>query len=195
MASRLNCTWLILAMTLGLTEAQAATQAEQPTLAAWQEGYIQGLLAGQGLFIKGSVQVSVDGRTAELTGQVASKQARALAEQLALSAKGIDAVVNRLRIEPVQAVVEVDGEEQAQRYRLSNVTINNKVMSRILAHAQTRGLNIDVQTNNRSVTVSGLVTSPVERELVYWLVKNTEGVVEVIDHLHLANELPQQAGL
>ena len=84
---------------------------------------------------------------------------------------------------------------EPNRTRLANVPINNKVMSRILGHAQTRKLNIEARTNNRVVTVRGTVNTSLEKELVYWLVKNTDGVVDVVDKIEIAGPHQIQAGL
>ncbi len=73
------------------------------------------------------------------------------------------------------------------------MTITNKVRSQLLANRITSGIEIDVETRNQVVTLSGSVNSEAEKILMYWLVKNTQGVKQVVDKLEIVPESSQHA--
>jgi len=125
---------------------------------------------------------------------VDSDVSKALAEQCALSVKGIDQVINKLVVAPDQWGPSMQAGESNKegQNRLSNVTISNKVRSQLLANRITSGMEIDVETRNRVVTLSGSVNSEAEKVLTYWLVKNTQGVKQVVDQLDIVPPDPQQ---
>ena len=158
----------------------------------WQKGVIEGAFLFNGHVRSKEVKVDVSDQCATLRGYVDSELNRALAEQLALSVKGIDAVINRLVVAPekwqgdFQPVLD-----PSTQHRLSNVTITNKVRSQLLANRITSGMEIDVQTQNRVVTLSGVVNTDAEKDLTYWIAKNTQGVTTVVDKLDVMPAAPQ----
>lgn len=161
----------------------------------WQKGVIEGAFLFSSHLQSKDVRVDIQGDCAILKGYVDSDLSKSLAEQLALSVKGIDQVINKLVVAPEQwsqdyQEVQVDN---AGQHRLSNVTISNKVRSQLLANRVTSGMEIDVETHNRVVTVSGAVNSEAEKVLTYWIVKNTQGVKRVIDKLDVLSDGSQQA--
>jgi osmotically-inducible protein OsmY len=161
----------------------------------WQKGVIEGAFLFSSHLQSKDVRVDIQGDCAILKGYVDSDLSKSLAEQLALSVKGIDQVINKLVVAPDQwsqnyQEVEVDN---AGQHRLSNVTITNKVRSQLLANRVTSGMEIDVETRNRVVTVSGAVNSEAEKVLTYWIVKNTQGVKKVVDKLDVLSASAQQA--
>lgn len=161
----------------------------------WQKGVIEGAFLFSSHLQSQDVRVDVQGDCAILKGYVDSDLSKSLAEQLALSVKGIDQVINKLIVAPEkwrQSYPEVEMDNAGQ-HRLSNVTITNKVRSQLLANRVTSGMEIDVETHNRVVTVSGAVHSEAEKVLTYWIVKNTQGVKRVIDKLDVLSNTSQQA--
>lgn len=161
----------------------------------WQKGVIEGAFLFSSHLQSKDVRVDIQGDCAILKGYVDSDLSKSLAEQLALSVKGIDQVINKLVVAPEQwsqdyQEVQVDN---AGQHRLSNVTISNKVRSQLLANRVTSGMEIDVETHNRVVTVSGAVNSEAEKVLTYWIVRNTQGVKRVIDKLDVLSDGSQQA--
>ncbi len=164
-------------------------------LRAWQKGVIEGAFLFSSYVRSKDVRIDIQDDCAILRGYVDSDLSKSLAEQLALSVKGINQVVNKLVVAPERwgqepHEMEVD---KAGLHRLSNVTITNKVRSQLLANRVTSGMEIDVETHNRVVTVSGVVNSEAEKFLTYWLVKNTQGVKRVIDKLDVLSANRQQA--
>lgn len=177
-------------------------RADDQSTAAWQRGAIEGAFMFSPYLKASRVKVSIDANRAILEGQVESETGRALAEQLALSVKGIEQVVNKLVVskltEPPKQLNTLGLENLnagVMDNRLSNVTITNKVKSQLLANRNTSGINIDIETSNRVVTITGLVGSDEERALAYWLVKNTRGVKTVIDKMDVESSVNRQAAI
>jgi len=164
-------------------------------LSQWQKGAIEGAFMFNPHLRSRNVQVEVQNNRAILRGYVDSELSRALAEQFALSVKGIDEVMNRLLVTPDLRLNESQqlGVVADDQNRLANVTITNKVLSQLLANRVTNGMEIDVETRDRTVTVSGAVNSEAEKILAYWIVKNTQGVKNVINQLEVVSELTHQA--
>lgn len=164
-------------------------------LSEWQKGVIEGAFMFSPHLRSRNVHVEIQNNRAILRGYVDSELSRSLAEQFALSVKGIDEVMNRLLVSPdfwqeeIQPVLPVTNDQN----RLSNVTITNKVWSQLLANRVTSGMEIDVETRNRTVTLSGAVSSDGEKILTYWIVKNTQGVKSVINKLDVITEPTHQA--
>jgi osmotically-inducible protein OsmY len=166
-------------------------------LADWQKGVIEGAFMFNPHVRSRNVHVEIQNKRAILRGYVDSELSRSLAEQFALSVKGIDEVMNKLLVTPDlrHEHDEIGQTPQAveEQNRLSNVTITNKVLSQLLANRVTSGMEIDVETRNRVVTLSGAVSSEAEKSLTYWIVKNTQGVATVVDKLDVVSVTAQQA--
>lgn len=160
----------------------------------WRQGYLEGSIQSNPHLRHSRIDIATDGGNVRLAGLVRSPAAKALAEEIALSAPGVTGVENRIEIIAIgTGAAGFDLEEEAQH--LSNVPINNKVMARLLSHSSTRDLKVTAETRNRVVVVKGEVGSELEKELVFWLVKNTDGVKEVVDKIEVTLPHQIQAGL
>lgn len=159
-----------------------------------QQGLIEGALTYHPNLVIANVKVDVDKGHAQIKGLVDSHLSRALAEELAANVKGIRSVSNQLRVAP--KFFEKKKEERPSgtiNNRLSNVTISNKVKSQLLANRVTSGMNVEVETDNRVVTINGQVQSEAEKALTYWIVKNTQGVRTVVNNLDILTQREQRA--
>lgn len=171
-----------------------AGNAQADDLRDWQRGAIEGAFLFNPYLHAKDVRVEIQNECAILRGYVDSDLGKALAEQLALSVKGINQVINKLVVAPdlKKEIFKEAGWDNSNQHRLSNVTITNKVRSQLLANRVTSGMEIDVETRNRVVTLSGEVNSEAEKVLTYWIVKNTQGVTRVIDKLNVLSTGGQQ---
>ena len=160
-----------------------------------QQGLVEGALTYHPNLVIDHLQVDVSDGQAQLQGLVNSNLSKALAEQLAHSVKGIHSVNNRLRVAPEYFTAQKQEGNRAVGVdnRLSNVTISNKVKSQLLANRITSGMNVEVETSNRVVTINGQVQSEAEKALTYWIVRNTQGVRQVVNNLDILTEREQQA--
>ncbi len=107
-----------------------------------------------------------------LSGTADSAAAMELAERLAANTDGVRSVDNRLSIDANQPTREIAG-------TASDAWITSKVKSTLLFSSNVDGLDIDVDTNNGVVTLSGEVDSGAERDLAIELAGNIRGVKNV----------------
>ena len=111
-----------------------------------------------------------------LRGEVEKASARTEAYELALNTKGVQEVRNEIR---VVSPAEEDDEE------LSDGWITTKVKAKITADPQLNPFNIDVDTEDGVVILSGIVESEESRQEAEKLARDTKGVVDVDNHLEV----------
>ncbi len=93
--------------------------------------------------------------------------------------------VNTERAREVGATVgerTAEAAEQARR-AIANGGITAKIKAKLALDDSVKALNIDVDTDGSTVTVSGPVGSAAQRERVLQLARETDGVVQVVDKL------------
>lgn len=132
-----------------------------------------------------SIDVEVENGRALLSGRVESQVERELAEQVALGIDGIQSVDNQLRVDP-QVQPQAAGGSLAQR--LDDATLTATVKSKLLWNRHTEGLDIDVDSQNGVVTLSGQAQTALAKELAGKLAANTRGVREVHNQLTVSGE-------
>lgn len=132
------------------------------------------------------IEVEVQGRTAILTGTVESGVNRDLAEQVALSIEGVEEVDNQLEVN--SNVDQSDAERTSLANNFKDATTTATVKSKLLWNRHTQGLDIDVNTNNSVVTLTGAADSDAARELAERLAANTEGVRSVRNNIVVTDE-------
>lgn len=72
--------------------------------------------------------------------------------------------------------------EQARR-ALSDGSLTAKIKAKLALDDTVKALDVDVDTNGSTVTVSGTVATSAQRDRVVQLAKETAGVTNVVDHL------------
>ena len=138
--------------------------------------------------------------TVTLNGSVDTTEARADAERIARATEGVNNVDNRLRVNganptgatatPQQTITEPDA------------WLTAKVQSKFFGSDLVKGRDINVDSADGVVTLSGNVQSPTERDEADALARSTDGVKDVHDnltvevspasaHLHPVQTLPQ----
>ncbi len=145
----------------------------------WKAGLIEGAYLFNPHLSTFDIATRVRGDTAVIEGTVSTRTERALAEQVALSITGIERVENKLDVSQRRK----NPEKNASENLTTDAALTTKVKSQLLANAETRGMDIQVNTQDQVVTLSGQVDSEVESELAYYVAKNTGGVG------HVSNEL------
>lgn len=132
------------------------------------------------------IQVEVQDQTAILTGTVENGVNRDLAKEVALSIEGIEEVDNQLEIDI--GVDQSDAERTSLANTLNDATTTATVKSKLLWNRHTQGLDIDVDTNNSVVTLTGAADSDAARELAERLASNTAGVRDVRNNIVVSEE-------
>jgi len=111
------------------------------------------------------IEVSVIDGIAELTGTVDNIKAKERATKVAELVKGVRAVSNRIQVDP--PVV------------LSDEGIRDKVEQALLSDPATDSYEVDVEVDDKFVTLSGTVDSYQEKELCGHVAKSVKGVVDL----------------
>lgn len=175
----------------GLLAQPAAGQKPAPAHATlseqqrdlWNSGVVTGALQFNSHLRPFNIHARAQGQSVLLQGTVTAETERELAKQIALSVAGIEKVTNDIRVDTTDTHSLPDAEAN-----ISDAAVNTKVKSQLLANRITSGLDIDVNTREQVVTLAGAVTSPVERELVYYITRNTRGVRDVINQVEVMLE-------
>jgi hyperosmotically inducible protein len=76
------------------------------------------------------------------------------------------------------------GAAQAER-ALSEGSLTAKIKAKMALDDTVKALDVNVDTNGTTVTVTGQVGSAAQRERVLQLARETQGVKEVVDHLRV----------
>jgi osmotically-inducible protein OsmY len=123
------------------------------------------------------ISVDVEGDTAILTGTVDESVDKELAERVAKNAKGISNVDNRIAIDGAAKQRErgTDNDRDFDE-AIEDASITASVKSRLLWNDSTDGLDIEVDTMNGKVTLTGDATTQAEKDLATRLARNTDGV-------------------
>lgn len=175
------------AMQVVATEPQQASAAENIKAGAkegWKEGMIEGAFLFNDHLSALDIDVDVQGSTAILTGYVDSSVAKSLAQEIALSVDGITEVNNELQVDASRKKNTTDNQSLNDvKEDVSDAAITMKIKTKLLANSEISGLKINVDTADQRVTLSGNVKHDAERDLAYYIARNTDGVRAVNNQL------------
>lgn len=132
-----------------------------------------------------AIDVDVESGSAKLTGKVESDVDRDLAEQIALGIEGVTKVDNQLTVDPDYEGKnkETARTEPTMSQRFDDATLTATVKSKLLWNRHTEGLDINVDSANGMVTLTGNAQSNEAKELAERLAANTDGVRKVSNKL------------
>lgn len=130
-----------------------------------------------------TVEAEATGGVVTLRGQVESEEAWTMAEQRAANTAGVESVDNQLE---VVAAGKAKG-------RISDAWITTKVKSKLAADPQVNPFNIDVDTKNRVVTLSGEVKTDLARSEAEKHAADTRAVRSVVNELTVDPEAEGEA--
>lgn len=157
---------------------------------AWLDGNLEATLLFNEHLDSFDIDTDVREGVAYLTGAVESDIDRDLAGELAQSIKGINRVENALVVDRtnVPDAVHSDASRERASFRQSvlDATLSSRVKAQLLLNNNIGGLDIDVDSSDSRVTLSGDVKSDQERELAVAIARNTAGAKSVTDNLHIA---------
>ena len=187
MNSKLKTAVAIAALMSGSQIAFAGDSFEGAAHDAWLTGRIETAYTLNTHLNPFDIDTDVANGVVDLTGTVESPVERDLAIQIA---KGIDGVVE------VNSHLQVEaGTRQARNQArtadskrdfgswFDDATTTASVKSRLMANENVKGLEIDVDTFDDEVTLSGRVETDQERELAEQIAKNVRDVKTVTNHL------------
>jgi len=176
----------------GATRPDPAAPGESPTgttggTETAQPGWITTKIQAQ-YFVSPEIKPwNIDVTTANngvvtLEGEVDETADKTEAVRIARETEGVTRVEDRLRVKGEAASERADAEPDMER---PDVWLTAKVQSKYFLDDEVKGLDIDVDTNDSVVTLTGSVRSEAERRQAVALARNTEGVTDVVDRLQI----------
>lgn len=179
---------LLAAAVLGALGATAHAESSFSGAAqdAWLTGKIETVYTLSEHLNPFDIDTDVENGIVRLTGTVESEIDRDLAEELAAGVEGVAEVRNELvvgEIEPEARASAEDGQRRDFGTWVDDATTTAVVKSQLIANSSTKGLQIDVDTNDDVVTLSGRVKTDEERELAEQIARNSTDVEDVHNNL------------
>lgn len=157
--------------------------------AAWVRGKIEGAYLFNRELNPLDIDVDVDNGTVTLSGEVDSETHKDLAREIALSIEGVDRVNNELEVNSEIAQRgnrnPGDNNDRGLRGSISDGAVTAHVKAKLLANTNVAGTDVEVNTEDGKVTLSGEVDSSEEKELAQYIVNNTAGVRDVDNNLRV----------
>ncbi len=178
MKTRLALQLLTIALLAGVTLSGCAST--RPISDQFEDGTIttkvKSKLAGDPDINPFNIDVDTLDGVVTLRGEVEKERARDEAQHHAENTRGVKQVINEIRV--VSAAYEDD-----ERY--SDVWITTKITTKYTADPQLNPFNIDVDTQDGHVTLSGRVKTENARNEAEKLANDTAGVMSVSNQLEV----------
>lgn len=148
---------------------------------AWLDGKMDTVILLNKHLNPFDIESDVINGEAKISGSVESDVHKQLATELALSIDGIESVDNQIM------VAESSNEPSELETAMVDASITTAISTKLLLNTEINSLNINVDTDDQTVTLVGEVDSDVEKELVEQIASNTSNVEEVINRLKYTN--------
>lgn len=161
------------------TAALANDKWENKSMDAWLDGKAEATLLLNKNLNSFDINTDVDHQVVTLTGSVDSDLEKSLAGELVSGLDGVKKVDNKLTIVK-KGNQKTDSKTLAS---LNDSKITTIVKTRLLMDTNVSGTDIDVTTNDNTVTLKGTVKSDAEHDLALAIAKNTDDVKKVVDEL------------
>jgi hyperosmotically inducible periplasmic protein len=155
---------------------------------------VKSQLAADDLVKARNIDVDTNNRVVTLTGSVQSEKEETKALEIVRATRGVVDVVDNLS---VAAVAEPSAAPTTGRYGATPGILERPnidpgltagVKMKLLADPTVSGLEIDVDTRDRIVTLTGTVSSQVEKERALKIARGVESVAHVEDKLTVSRQ-------
>lgn len=158
----------------------------------WKEGKLETAYLFNTSLNNFAIDTDVVGNKAVLKGTVKSDIDKELAEEIALSIDGITSVDNRLVVDSEhESTIERKADSFASNVKDPSITAT--VKTKLLANSHTSGMDINVDTDNRVVTLKGKVGSATESDLAEKIAENVDDVEKVVNNLRVEKNMKLSA--
>jgi osmotically-inducible protein OsmY len=157
------------------------------------------------------INVDTKNHVVTLSGDVDTSAAKEQAIQIARGTEGVTDVIDQIHVKETAATgglieeskeqgreaankVEgaaksagnaVEGAAKSTGNAVKDAAITTAVKAKFIADSSVKGLRIDVDTDNGVVTLTGAASSRAEADRAVVLARNTDGVVRVVDNMHI----------
>jgi hyperosmotically inducible protein len=162
-------------LALGASLAVGCSQGTDATIT----GMIKTKLAADGRVRASEINVDTTNGVVTLTGNVDGQVARDAAVQLARDTSGVSDVKDMISVRSGSASGEAPDPNRTLGERVDDAGITLRVKARLLDDPLVKGLQIDVDTRDGVVYLTGSVKSDAERKQAIELARTTEGVTNV----------------
>ena len=130
------------------------------------------------------INVTTSDGVATLTGQVPSEDIKSLAGEIARDTAGVKDVKNEIAVDPA-------AQPSTESVHVEDLEIRVAILEALARSRELGGKIIDVKVENRSVTLSGSVETPTQRNGAEQIARAVDGVAGVTNNLAVTN--PQAA--
>jgi len=169
----------VVALALAASLVVACAQASDATIT----GMIKTRLAADGRVSASEINVDTTKGIVTLTGNVDGQEARDAAIKLARDTSGVKDVKDMISVRSGTASGEAPDPSRTLGTRVDDAGITMRVKTRLLDDPLVKGLQIDVDTRNTVVFLTGTVGSEAERKQAIEIARTTEGVTNVESNL------------
>jgi hyperosmotically inducible protein len=128
--------------------------------------------------------VNTNNGVVTLTGRVTSEDAKSLAGEIARDTPGVTDVKNDISVEP-------GAQPSSESVHVEDLEIRVAILEALSHSRELGGKSIDVKVDNRTVTLSGTVETPAQRNGAEQIARAVDGVSGVTNNLNVTN--PQAA--
>ncbi len=170
---------------------QDSEQTWRDSKAAFKDGWIESKLETALMLNKHlnpfDIDIRVDNNMATLEGNVYSDIDKELAENIALGVEGIDSVTNKINVIEKPTKVAESNQPKGRNFAqyVEDVSTTAAIKSELLASKNIDGLNIDVDTLNDKVTLSGKVKTLEQKALAQAIAAKHDDVKGVVNNLQV----------
>ena len=126
------------------------------------------------------IDVDTTNKVVTLSGSVDTVNAKARAVELARGTDGVANVIDNIRVTTIVAAPSVP---DAERAMFTDPSLTTAVKSKLIGDDLVKARNIDVDTRDGVVTLTGQVRSQAEKDQALKLARETEGVKSVVDRI------------
>ncbi|KXI28078.1 BON domain-containing protein [Paraglaciecola hydrolytica] len=172
---------LAVALTTASLTVNAGDSWKDSAKDAWIDGKAETTLLFNEHLSSFDINTDVKDGVVMLTGKVEREVDKALATELIMSLDGVTDVNNEL------TVVNQNEEDSEIMDDLKDSKVETVVKTRLLFESEVSGLDIEVEANKGTVTLTGKVDSEAERDLAIAIAKRTNDVKNVIDKLQIVS--------
>jgi osmotically-inducible protein OsmY len=166
---------------------ESVEQGQSAVKDAWLHGRLESALLFNEELNSFDIDTDVRNGVASLKGAVESDIDRNLAGEIAESIEGISGVSNELVVDKAKANMasrsEMAREREGFKQSVLNATLTARIKSQLLMNGNTTGTDINVDSKDGIVTLSGSVETDEEKELAIRIASNTSGAQSVNDRL------------
>jgi len=168
----------------------AAGTVSQNAQEGWQKTKLESTFAMDSELSAYQIDTKVVGNKATLDGKVKSEAVKQLAEEKAKTVDGITEIENNLTVMSEEEVSAHENDGSIKQ-SMANATITASVKTQLIA-SDVPALDVNVDTDNGIVTLSGTVKSDAQAELAETIASETDNVVSVENDLEVDDKVAKR---